>query len=53
MNKVALRDAIGITPATLSKMSKNQLVSMEILSEVCKELNYSIGDIVDYVKVEQ
>lgn len=27
MNKVALRDAIGITPATLSKLSRNQPVS--------------------------
>lgn len=50
MNKVALRDAIGITPATLSKMSKNQTVSMDVLAKVCKELDCNIGDIVDYVK---
>lgn len=50
MNKVALRDAIGITPATLSKLSKNQTVSMDILAKVCKELGCNIGDIVDYIK---
>lgn len=50
MNKVALRDAIGITPATLSKMSKNQPVSMDVLAKVCKELDCNIGDIVDYIK---
>ncbi len=50
MNKVALRDAIGITPATLSKLSKNQPVSMNVHGKVCKELNCNIGDIVDYVK---
>lgn len=43
-------DAIGITPATLSKLSKNQPVSMDILAKVCKELGCNIGDIVDYIK---
>lgn len=49
MNKVALRDAIAITPATLAKLSKNQPVNMEILSRICKELQCNIGDIVDYL----
>ena len=49
MNKVALRDAIAITPATLSKLSKNQPVNMEVLSRICKELKCNIGDIVDYI----
>ena len=49
MNKVALRDAIDITPATLAKLSKNQPVNMEILARICKRLDCNIGDIVDYV----
>ena len=49
MNKVALRDAIAITPATLSKLSKNQPVNMEVLARICKELKCNIGDIVDYI----
>lgn len=49
MNKVALRDAIAITPATLSKLSKNQPVNMEVLARICKELKCNIGDIVDYL----
>ena len=49
MNKVALRDAIDITPATLAKLSKNQPVNMDILARICKRLNCNIGDIVDYV----
>ena len=49
MNKVALRDAIGITPSTLSKLSKNQKVSMDVLEKICKELNCNVGDIVDYM----
>lgn len=49
MNKVALRDAIGITPSTLSKLSKNEKVSMDVLERVCKELNCNVGDIVEYL----
>ncbi|WP_053956352.1 helix-turn-helix domain-containing protein [Inediibacterium massiliense] len=46
MNKVALRDAINITPA---KLSKSQSVNMQILARICKELECNIGDIVDYI----
>lgn len=49
MNKVALRDAINITPATLAKLSKNKPVNMDILARICKELECNIGDIVDYI----
>jgi len=49
MNKVALRDAIGITPSTLSKLSKNQNVSMDVLERICRELGCNVGDIVDYI----
>lgn len=49
MTKVALRDITGMGPGTLSKLSKNQRVSMEVLEKICKELNCNIGDIVDYV----
>lgn len=49
MNKVALRDAIDITPATLAKLSKDQPVNMEVLSRICKELKCNIGDMIDYL----
>lgn len=49
MNKVALRDATGIAPTTLSKLSKNQKVSMDVLEKICKELGCDIGDIVEYI----
>lgn len=48
MNKIQLRDAVGITPATLAKLSKNEAVSMKVLARICKELDCNIGDIVDY-----
>ena len=53
MNKVTLRDSIGITSATLAKLSKNERVSMEAIERICKELDCNIGDVVDYVPQEE
>ena len=50
MTKTTLRDNIGIGPGTLSKLSKNQRVSMEVLEKICKELNCNFNDIVDYIE---
>lgn len=49
MKKVELRDKINISPNTLSRLSKNEKVNMDILGKICKELKCNIGDIVDYV----
>ena len=49
MNKVELRDAARITPATLAKMGKNQNVSMEVIGRICDTLQCNVGDILDYV----
>jgi len=49
MNKTALRDAIGITPATLARLSKNQNVALDVLGKICHELDCGIEDIVEYI----
>lgn len=49
MNKVTLKNNIGMSPSTLAKLTKNQPVSMEVLGKICKELDCNIGDIVDYI----
>jgi len=50
MNKTALRDAIGITPATLARLSKNQNVTMDVLSKICNKLDCNIEDIIEYIR---
>lgn len=52
MNKTALRDAIGITPSTLARLSKNQNVTMDVLGKICHELKCGIEDIVEYIDDE-
>lgn len=49
MNKTQVRDATGITSATLARLSKNQPVSMDSLGRICKYFKCNICDIVDYI----
>lgn len=39
----------GISAPTLSKLSKNEFVSMEVLVKICKTMKCSFDDIVDIV----
>ena len=52
MKKTELAKAIGIVQNTLSKLSKNQNVSMDVLIRICDVLKCNIGDIVDVVDKE-
>lgn len=47
MKKMELKEVTGIGSTTLSKLSKNQSVAMDILMKICKEFDCNIGDIVD------
>lgn len=46
INKTKLRDIVGMSNQTLSRLSKNQNVSMEVLDRICSALNCEIEDIV-------
>ena len=47
MKKTDLKNATGISSSTISKMGKNEPVSMDSMLKVCKVLNCDIGDIVE------
>lgn len=53
MNRTDLKDVAGIGTTTLSKLGKDQFVSMEVLVKICDTLDCNIGDIVDYIKEEK
>ena len=53
MKKKDLRIATGITTTALAKLGKNEHVSTEILTRICKVLNCDIGDIVEVVNEEK
>ena len=50
MNKSDLRTLTGIGTNTLAKLSKNQVVSMEVLMKICNKLNCDISDICEFKK---
>lgn len=47
MKKTDLKNTTGISSSTISKMGKNEPVSMDSMLKVCKVLNCDIGDIVE------
>ncbi len=49
MNKQDLREAIGLSPSTIAKMSKGNYVAMEVLDKICNYLDCSLNDIVQHV----
>ena len=52
MSKAELMRAAKISPNTMTKIRKNEEVSMTILNKICVALNVSYGDIVEYMHIE-
>lgn len=53
MKKKDLQALAGISWASVTKMSKGENVSMEVLLKVCKALNCNIGDIMDVMLIPE
>lgn len=53
MKKKDLQAKAGISWASVTKLSKGETVSMEVLMKVCKTLNCDIGDIMELIPTEE
>ena len=53
MKKKDLQVSAGISWASVTKLSKGETVSMDVLIKVCKALDCNIGDIVDIIPEDQ
>ena len=49
MLKKDLRTMTGVSTTTVSRLSKDENVSTEILSKICAALNCDVGDIMEFV----
>ena len=49
MIKKDLRMKTGVSTTTMTRLSKNENVSTEILSKICDVLNCDVGDIMEIV----
>lgn len=50
MTREELRQAIGISSATMAKISSNEFVSLQVIDKICEELGCQPGDIMEYIK---
>ena len=49
MKKKDLQAATGISWASVTKLSKGETMSMEVLIKICKTLNCDIGDVMELI----
>lgn len=52
MTAVELREKTGIAPNTMTKLRRDEEVSMAVLIKICKVLNVNIGDVMDLIPEE-
>ena len=53
MTAVDLRQATGIAPNTMTKLRRDEEVSITVLAKICKVLDANIGDIIDLIPEER
>lgn len=51
-NKTYLRNALGISPSTLAKMSNHEFVAMSVLAKICENLECKIEEVVEFIESE-
>ena len=49
MTAVELREKTGIAPNTMTKLRRDEEVSMAVLIKICTALDSNIGDIMDLI----
>lgn len=52
MSKPKLRTTLKLSPGTLTKLNKNEAVSLEVLMRICEFLKCDVGDVCEFVPDE-
>lgn len=52
ISKAELRRMTGISPNTMTKLNRDEEVTLSVLSKICESLKADIGDIVEYISGE-
>lgn len=53
MSKADLRKAAGIAPNTMTRLRRDEEVTLTVLYKICSTLNVNIGDIMEFLSEEQ
>ena len=49
MSKADLRKAAGIAPNTMTRLPRDEEVTLTVLYKICKTLDVDIGDIMEFL----
>ena len=47
LKKGEFRKKVGISEGTLSKLSRNENVSMDVIVKICREMNCTVDELMD------
>lgn len=53
MKKKDLLQLTGLSPTTMAKLGRNEVVKIEVLMRICGALECNFGDVIDLVNVDQ
>lgn len=53
MSKADLRKAAGIAPNTMTRLRRDEEVTLTVLNKICATLNVDIGDIMGFLPDEE
>lgn len=53
MMKKDLQREAGLSWATVTKLSKGETVSTEVLMKICKLLHCDVGDIMEFIETDE
>jgi len=53
MSKADLRKAAGIAPNTMTRLRRDEEVTLTVLHKICQTLEVDIGDVMEFVPEEQ
>ena len=52
MSKADLRKAAGIAPNTMTRLRRDEEVTLTVLNKICTTMNVDIGDVMEFVEVK-
>mgnify|MGYP002673624656 CR=1 FL=1 len=53
MSKAELRKAIGIAPSTMTRLRRDEEVTLSVLNRICVALDVNIGDVMEFTNDER
>ena len=53
MSKADLRKAAGIAPNTMTRLRRDEEVTLSVLNKICATLEVDIGDVMEFVAEEE